>query len=450
MIKLNYFHSLKDKHLKKGLSLNSLNSKKEKVFKKVIINKSRPMMDWVTLPYQNAAEIEELELFGKKISRIYSNFVVLGIGGSALGANAVKQALYKEDGEDKIKIDIIDNVDAERFESLLTDIDYKKTMFNIVTKSGKTVEILSMFAVVVNKLKAVLGKDFFINLVVTTERDNVLWKYCEQNKIKTYEVPKEVGGRYSVLSPVGLLPMAVMGLELKKVLNGAKAVLENYKQEPSNKSICMVSATIMYNYFLQGKKEFVILPYSERLNSMADFYIQLLSESLGKKDLLNGKPNELFFTPTKAVGVTYQHSNLQMYQEGSHDRLFFFINLVKHNEDVKIPKFKNAELDALLPKTLTSLFKAEQNASSLALKQAGHPSFEINVPSLTEENIGALLYYFELTTALIGEYMQVNTYNQNGVELQKKYTKAIIGVAGFEKENDTLTKMLENKEKYEI
>lgn len=450
MIKLNYFHSLKDKHLKKGLSLNSLNSKKEKVFKKVIINKSRPMMDWVTLPYQNAAEIEELELFGKKISRIYSNFVVLGIGGSALGANAVKQALYKEDGEDKIKIDIIDNVDAERFESLLADIDYKKTMFNIVTKSGKTVEILSMFAVVVNKLKAVLGKDFFINLVVTTERDNVLWKYCEQNKIKTYEVPKEVGGRYSVLSPVGLLPMAVMGLELKKVLNGAKAVLENYKQEPSNKSICMVSATIMYNYFLQGKKEFVILPYSERLNSMADFYIQLLSESLGKKDLLNGKPNELFFTPTKAVGVTYQHSNLQMYQEGSHDRLFFFINLVKHNEDVKIPKFKNAELDALLPKTLTSLFKAEQNASSLALKQAGHPSFEINVPSLTEENIGALLYYFELTTALIGEYMQVNTYNQNGVELQKKYTKAIIGVAGFEKENDTLTKMLENKEKYEI
>lgn len=450
MIKLNYFHSLKDKYLKKGLSLNSLNSKKEKVFKKVIINKSRPMMDWVTLPYQNAAEIEELELFGKKISRIYSNFVVLGIGGSALGANAVKQALYKEDGEDKIKIDIIDNVDAERFESLLTDIDYKKTMFNIVTKSGKTVEILSMFAVVVNKLKAVLGKDFFINLVVTTERDNVLWKYCEQNKIKTYEVPKEVGGRYSVLSPVGLLPMAVMGLELKKVLNGAKAVLENYKQEPSNKSICMVSATIMYNYFLQGKKEFVILPYSERLNSMADFYIQLLSESLGKRDLLNGKPNELFFTPTKAVGVTYQHSNLQMYQEGSHDRLFFFINLVKHNEDVKIPKFKNAELDALLPKTLTSLFKAEQNASSLALKQAGHPSFEINVPSLTEENIGALLYYFELTTALIGEYMQVNTYNQNGVELQKKYTKAIIGVAGFEKENDTLTKMLENKEKYEI
>ena len=137
MIKLNYFHSLKDKHLKKGLSLNSLNSKKEKVFKKVIINKSRPMMDWVTLPYQNAAEIEELELFGKKISRIYSNFVVLGIGGSALGANAVKQALYKEDGEDKIKIDIIDNVDAERFESLLTDIDYKKTMFNIVTKLWK-------------------------------------------------------------------------------------------------------------------------------------------------------------------------------------------------------------------------------------------------------------------------------------------------------------------------
>lgn len=449
MIKLNYFHTIRSKELKKGLTLTSLSNKKENVFKKTIINKSRPMMDWVTLPYQSTKDVEEIELFGKKISRIYENFIVLGIGGSALGANAVKQALY-QDGEGKIKIDIVDNVDAERFENLIANIDYKRTMFNIVTKSGKTVEILSMFAVVTNKLKAVMGKDFFINIVVTTERDNILWQFCEKNNIKTYEVPKGVGGRYSVLSPVGLLPMAVMGLDLKKVLNGAKQVLENFKQQPANKSLCFTSATIMYNHFLQGKREFVILPYSERLNSMADFYIQLLSESLGKTYLLNGKPNNMFFTPTKAVGVTYQHSLLQMYQEGASDRLFFFLNLTKHNQDTKIPKFKDANLDALLPKTLTTLFKAEQNASSLALKQAGHPSFEVNVPTLTEENIGALLYYFELTTALLGEYMGVNSYDQNGVELQKKYTKAIIGVEGFEKEQQTLLKMLENKEKYEI
>ncbi len=449
MIKLNYFHALKDKYLKKGLSERELLSKKENAIKKVIINRSHPMMDWVNLPYQNAQDIDEIQLFGTKISRLYNNFIVLGIGGSALGANAVKHALY-EDAPDKIKIDVIDNVDAEVFENLINNIDYKKTMFNIVTKSGKTVEILSMFSVVVNKLKALMGNDFFINVVVTTERDNSLWKYCEKNNIKTYEVPKGVGGRYSVLCSVGLLPMAVMGLDLKKVLGGAKYVLENFKQQPSNKSLCFMSATIMYKYFTTGKREFVILPYSERLSSMADFYIQLLSESLGKTNLLNGKPNELFFTPTKAVGVTYQHSLLQMYQEGAKDRVFFFLNLIKHKTDVKIPKFKNAELDALLPKTLTTLFKTEQTASNLALKKAGHPSFEVNVPLLNEENIGALLYYFELTTAILGEYMGVNSYDQNGVEQQKKFTKAMIGVTGFEKEQQELTKMLESKEKYEI
>ena len=449
MIKLNYFNALKDKNLKKGITEKTLCSKQDKTFKKVIINQTRPMMDWVNLPYQDSKLVDEIQLFGKKISRLYNNFIVLGIGGSALGANAVKQALYNNE-QNNIKIDIVDNVDAEVFEKLLNSIDYKKTMFNIVTKSGKTVEILSMFSVVLNKLKALLGKDFFVNLVVTTEKDNILWNYCKENKIKTYEVPKGVGGRFSVLSPVGLLPMSVMNVDLKKVLNGAKLVLENYKQENANKSLCMASATIMYNYLLQGKREFVILPYSERLNSVADFYIQLLSESLGKSELLNDKANELFFSPTKAVGVTYQHSLLQMYREGSSDRLFFFINLDKHNNDVKIPKFKNDELDSLLPKTLTTLFKTEQIASSLALKKAGHPSFEINVPTLNEENIGALLYYFELTTALLGEYMQVNTYNQNGVELQKKYTKALIGASGFEKEQTELTKMLANKENYEI
>lgn len=450
MIKLNYFNSLKSKYLKKGITENSLKVKNENTFKKTIINKSHDMMDWLDLPYQNAKEVEEISLFGTKISRIYSNFVVLGIGGSALGANAVKNALYSNPKNEKIKIDIIDNVDAEVFNNLLDNIDYKKTMFNVVTKSGKTVETLSQFAIIYNKLKQVLGKDFFVNIVVTTERDNLLWKFCQKNKIKTYEVPKRVGGRYSVLCPVGLLPMAVMGLDLKKILNGAKLVLEDYKQNPANKSLCMVSANIMYNYFLQGKREFIILPYSENLSSMADFYIQLLSESLGKNSLLNGKENSLFFTPTKAVGVTYQHSLLQMYQEGSHDRLFFFINLTKHNQEVKVPKFKNDELDSLLPKSLTQLFKIEQTASSLALKEAGHPSFEIDVPMLNEENIGALLFYFELTTALLGEYMQVNSYNQNGVELQKKYTKAMLGIKGFEREQDNLSKMLENKENYEI
>ena len=183
---------------------------------------------------------------------------------------------------------------------------------------------------------------------------------------------------------------------------------------------------------------------------MTDFYIQLLSESLGKEKSLSGKANKIFFTPSKAEGVTYQHSLLQMYQEGSKDRLFCFINLTKHNEDIKIPKFKDANLDKYLPKTMVNLMKEEQIGSSLAYKKAGHPSYELIVPVLNEENIGALLFYFELTTALMAEMMGLNAYDQQGVEMQKKYTKALIGTKGFESVQDELTKLLNNKENYEL
>jgi len=454
MIKLNYFNCLKDEYLKNGLKQNQvLNNKYEKLLKKTIINKVHPMMDWLDLPYLNKQLVEDIALFGKKISRLYENFIVLGIGGSALGAKAVKTSLYsslEDDGTKKIKVKVVDNVDSEKFAKLLKKINIKKTMFNVVTKSGTTVEILTMFSIVLNKLKAELGEDYYVNLVVTTESDNALYTFCQENKIKTYEVPKGVGGRYSVLSPVGLLPSAVMGCDITKLLNGAKKVLEDFKQQDAQDNICYVSALINYEYMLAGKREIVLLPYGERLSKLSDFYIQLLSESLGKNTKLNGKPNKLFFTPTNAVGVTYQHSLLQMYQEGSNDRLFVFINLEKPNIDIKVPKFKNANLDKYLPKTMYTLLKQEQTGASLAFKEAGHPSYEINIPTLNEENIGAVLFYFELTTALMAELMEINGFNQNGVETQKKYTKALIGVPGFEKEQATLTKMLKDKQNYEI
>jgi len=449
LIKFNYFNSLKDNNLKNGLKLCIIeNYKDEDKIKDNIINKKHAMMDWIDLPNQEKKEIEKIQLLGKKISSLYENFIVLGIGGSALGAEAIRSSLYDEEG--KIKVEIVDNVDAEMFEKVLKEKDIKKTFFNVVTKSGKTVEILSLFSYVVERLKQELGDQYFVNLLITTEKDNVLWKYCENNKINTMEIPKGVGGRYSVLCPVGLFPCAVMGINLQKILLGAKKVLDNFISESLEKNICFKSALLNYNYLLKGKREIVLLPYSSRLEKMADFYIQLLSESLGKEKLLNNKDNKLFFTPTKAVGVTYQHSLLQVYQEGASNRLFCFINLERHNKDIKIQKLKDKNLDELLPKTLTNLFKAEQIASSLALKQAGHPSYEINVPLLNEENIGALLFYFELTTAIMGELMNVNAYNQNGVELQKKYTKAIVGVPGFEKERQELIDMINEKEKYEI
>lgn len=453
MIKLNYFNCIKDDYLLDGLLQTEIcDNSQEKAIKNIILNKARPMMDWLDLPFQDSDFVKEIQVYGKEISEKYENFIVLGIGGSALGAKAIKQALYTNYSPDKqnkkIKVKVIDNVDCEKFLRILQKVNIEKTMFNVVTKSGSTVEILTMFAIVLNKLKAKLGENYYKNIVVTTESTNALWNFSKQNKTKTYEVPKGVGGRYSILCPVGLLPAAVMGIDLTKLLNGARRIYNDFKNQEAGKNLCFKSALINYKYFLKGKREIYLLPYAHRLGKMADFYIQLLSESLGKEKTLSNGQNKLFFTPVKAKGVTYQHSLLQMFQEGPKERLFCFINLGKHNLDIEVPKFGDENLDKYLPDTMVNLMKKEQVGCSIAYKKAGHPSYELEIECLNEENVGALLFYFELTTAIMAELINVNGYDQNGVEMQKKYTKALIGTPGFEKEKEELSKILEGKEKF--
>ena len=446
MISLDYFNCIKDKYLINGLTESQIFcSEKQQEIKNAILNKSRPMMEWLDLPFQNESLVEEIQTYGKQIAKNFEHFIVLGIGGSALGTKAIKQALYSP-ADQKIKVSIIDNVDSEKFLQILQSINIEKTMFNVVTKSGSTVEILTMFAIVLSTLKAKLGNEFYKNIVVTTECTNALWNFSKENKIRTFEVPKGVGGRYSVLCPVGLLPSAVMGIDLFKLLEGAKKVYLNFKNQKAGQNISFQSALINYNYLLNGKREIIISPYSYRLELMADFYIQLLSESLGKEKKLDATENQLFFTPIKAVGVTFQHSLLQMFQEGCKERLFCFINLKKHNADIKVPKIGDERLDIFLPDTMVDLMKKEQIGCAIAYKKANLPSYEVEVENLTEESVGALLFYFELTTAIMAELMNVNAYNQNGVEMQKKYTKALIKAPGFE--NTELETMLQVKEKF--
>lgn len=449
MIKYNYFNCIKDKQqLSKGLKVGEITScRQEKSIKKTVIGKLNPMMGWVDLPYQDIKTVEEIELFGKKISRLYKNFVVVGLGGSSLGSKAVRDA-WGQQGD--CKVDFLDNVDAYSFDKFFSTIDVKKTMFNIVTKSGTTVETLTMFAYILDKLKKELNTEYFVNLVVTTEKDNALYEFCAQNNIKVYEIPKEVGGRFSVLSPVGLLPCAVMGLDLKKLLAGAKKVLEDFKNQPTSSNLCILSANNIYLHLQKKYKEIVFLVYSTRLSSFADYYIQLLSESLGKEKCLNNKPNKLFFTPYKADGVTFQHSLLQMFAEGEKHRLYTFMSLKKDKTDIKVTKTKDVAIDKYLPKSFNELFNASMMGTKLALKQTGSPSCDISFENLTEQTIGEFLYYCQLTTAALGELMQVNTYNQNGVEQEKKYTKALLNLKGYEELNKELSLTLIDTAQYEI
>lgn len=450
MIKFNYFNCLKDEFLKSGLKEGQISKcGEEKDIKKTIINASRDMMGWVNLPYQNTKAVEDISLFGKKISRLYERFVVVGLGGSSLGTKAVYEAIRGQKRND-CKVDFLDNVDPAQFCKKIQKYNLQKTMFNFITKSGATVETLSMFAIITDMLKKELGQDYFVNIVVTTSKESPLYNYCQKNNIKVFEIPTDVGGRYSVLTPVGLFPFAVMGLDLTKLLLGAKKVLENFKQEKTSKNLCLLSANTMYNYFVSGKNEFILLNYGKSLLNLCSYYIQLLSESLCKAKLLNGKPNKVLFSTYKAHGVKFQHSVLQDFVEGANNKLFCFLSANKKQVDVKVPKLKDESLDKLLPRTLNTLFKTEMLATTLSLKNANKPSFEITFDDLTEESLGAFLYYCQLTTAILGELMQVNAYNQPGVENQKLFTKALNAPKDFPKENELLLNMTKDKEKYQI
>ena len=450
MIKFNYFNCIKDNYLKDGLKQDKLTKcGAEKSIKKTIINASRDMMGWVNLPYQSEAQVEEIELFGKKISRLYERFVVVGLGGSSLGTKAVYKAIKAQKRND-CKVDFLDNIDPVQFAKKMQRYNLKKTMFNVITKSGTTVETLSMFAIIVEQLKKELGDDFFINIVVTTSKGNALSDYCQKNNIKVYEIPNDVGGRYSVLTPVGLLPCAVMGVELAKLLGGAKKVLENFKQEPTSKNLCLLSANTMYNYFVNGKNEFVFLNYGKNILNLCNYYIQLLAESLGKSQTLSGKQNKTFFTTYKVQGVKFQHSVLQNFVEGDNNKLFCFLTVAKKQDEVKVPKLKDSVLDALLPRSLNLLFKTECLATSASLKNANKPSFELALEDITDQTLGEFLYYCQLSTAILGELMQVNAYNQPGVESQKIFTKALISPKNFENKFELVSNLTKDKTKYEI
>lgn len=450
MIKFNYFNCIKDEYLKNGLKESQITKcSLEKSIKKTIINTSRDMMGWVNLPYQNGKVIEALQVFGKKVSRLYERFVVVGLGGSSLGSKAVYKAIRAEKRND-CKLDFLDNIDPVQFAKKLQNYNLKKTMFNIITKSGKTVETLSIFSILIDLLKKELGENFFVNVVVTTSKDCSLYNYCQKNNIKVFEIPTDVGGRYSVLTPVGLLPCAVMGVELNKLLQGAKKILENFKQEPSSNNLCMASASTMYNFFASGKSQFILLNYGKNLATFCSYYIQLLSESLSKAKTLKNKPNKVFFSTYKAQGVKFQHSVLQDFTEGENNKLFCFLHVDKKQTDVKVPKLKDEKLDALLPRSLNTLFKTELLATTLSLKQANRPSFELTFDDLTDEGLGAYLYYCQLTTAILGEFMQVNAYNQPGVESQKQFTKTLLNPKNNQQEFEVLSKMTQDKVKYQI
>ncbi len=433
---------IKNSSIFKDFAINE--SKQKEIVENIFLKKKSDMLGWVDIIDITKEKINEIQLFAKKIRSKFKNFVVLGIGGSALGVKMLKHAFFDSiNNSGKIKTFVCDNIDSDYFVSLLNSLDIKKTVFNVITKSGTTCETLAQMSMVIKILQEKRLKPEK-HIFVTTTQKNDLYNFAKSQKFSVFDIPKDVGGRFSVLSNVGLIPASIMGLDIESLLQGAREVRDNSKKI-GKKNLSYLSACINFTCLQNKLTNLVFMPYSDRLSLASDYFAQLWAESLGKKYNLKGEEVFTGQNPIKALGVTDQHSQLQLYTEGPEDKLFIFLKLEKQDFDFKLD-YEIPFMDKLNKINLSKLFNFEFNATRFSLTQLDKPNYSIYLEKIDEKNMGALIFYLQMMTAFMGEMMGINTYNQDGVEASKIYTKASLGFANLEKQKEQINNFVNNQE----
>lgn len=431
-----------------------------KAFEEVQKNRGKGMTAWMQLPYNQGEIVEDILQTARQIREKFEHFVVLGIGGSALGPMAVQQALthlrYNELRRSKRKgpkFYVEDNIDPERMKALLDVIDVKKTMFNVITKSGATSETMAQLLIIYDILKKKLGDEAKNHIIATTDKEKGnLIKIAKREGFKTYYIPDGVGGRFSELCPVGLLPAAVLGIDIKQMLQGAADMDELCKSSDVEKNPALMAALLSYLCMKKGKNVSVMMPYADSLKYIADWYCQLWGESLGKSVDNEGNVVYVGQTPVKALGVTDQHSQIQLYTEGPFDKVVTFIAVGKFRSKVPIAQgFEDIpDVSFLGGHSLNELIEAERVATEYALVKARRLNNTIILPKVNAYTIGQLLYFFEMQTAYCGAMLNINTYNQPGVEEGKNATYALLGKKGYEEKKKELDSRPSRSRKYII
>ena len=433
----------------------------DKAFNTVVANSGIGMMGWTKLAAGQDDVVEEIIATAKQVRRDCEYFVVLGIGGSALGPiaafRAIKHLHYNDLKKSKRrgpKFYVEDNVDPERMAALLDVIEPEKTIFNVITKSGSTSETMTQYLIINDILKKALGDKAKDHIITTTSRTKGnLIKLSQKEGYKTFYIPDGVGGRFSELCPVGLLPAAVLGMDIRGLLAGAKFMQElcdtpNIKRNPA-----LMTAALMYIAMTKYNKNIsVMMPYADSLQYIADWYAQLWAESLGKNKTLDGKDCNVGQTPVKALGVTDQHSQVQLYNEGPFDKVITFIGVDSYRTDVTIPGGCEdiPDVNFLSGHTMSELIKAEQKATEYAVTKAGKMNYTITLPVVNEFTLGQLLMLFMMETAYCGAMLNIDAFNQPGVEEGKNATYALLGRNGYEAKKQELDSAPAKQSKYII
>ncbi|MEN9558220.1 MAG: hypothetical protein RL141_589 [Candidatus Parcubacteria bacterium] len=374
--------------------------------------------------------VNEVRALASRFAKRYTDLVVLGIGGSDLGARMIQEALIDPSAKRAgMRVHFGgSSTDPDALQRLLKTVDLKRTCVNIVSKSGGTLEPMASFLVFRDRLIRAVGRAHMpAHIIATTDpSDGLLRSLAEQEGYATLSIPPNVGGRFSVLSAAGLFPAACMGVDIRALLSGARDAVQAFRH--TDVSHCPVGryAGLHAHGWKEGRPIHVTVPYSPRLQCFGQWLRQLVGESLGKSSDHRSNHEPIGITPVTGTGPEDQHSQLQLWSQGPHDKLITFIEIHRFNARIHTPQASKLDpaLAFLDHRSFEDLVHIERAATAEALRQDHRPNGTIFVDRLDASTLGRLILFFELSVALMGQLLRVDAYNQPGVERSKQLMKA--------------------------
>ena len=410
----------------------------------------RGVLPFLDLPSYNTRPIKE---YVREVTGRFENFVNVGIGGSSLGARALYKALkhpfhtlLSPSSSDGVKLFFADNIDPDLLSGLFEAAPPERTIFNIITKSGSTAETMGTFLIVKDALTRTVGKSWKDHIVITTDPEKGdLRKLARKESLVTFDVPEGVGGRFSVLSPVGLIPACFAGIDIDELLTGAGAMAGRLQKNVLQNPACLSGLIHFLMDTVKNKSISVMMAYSNALYSLADWYRQLWAESLGKKFDLEGREVHAGQTPIKALGATDQHSQIQLYVEGPNDKIITILSVEKFIHTIPFPEdyAEFASLSYFAGHTMNELMDAECLGTLWALRKSKRPAIRVIFPEITPHTVGQFIYAYEFMTVFTGGLYHINPLDQPGVEAGKVAAYTLMGRKGYGEKRQEILKDLE-------
>jgi glucose-6-phosphate isomerase len=421
--------------------LEALRPRAEEIHHQLMARRNDGLLPFYDLPFDDK-QVEEILPLAEELAGRFDNVVVLGIGGSALGTLALFRALCplhhnlksRKERQGRPRLFVLDNVDPVGVGETLELLAPESTVFLVISKSGSTVETSCQFMIARRWMRQVVEESWREHFVLITDpASGNLRRLAESEGFRSLAIPERVGGRFTVFTPVSLLPLATVGVDIKALLAGAAAMADRVRNGDYLQNPAYLNAALQYLGYRKGLRISVMMPYSDRLRDIADWYRQLWAESLGKKFALSGETVHVGPTPVKALGTTDQHSQVQLYMEGPFDKIVTFVAPTDYGDDLTIPPFPEAPaLSYLEGHSLGELIRSEQQSTTVALTKNGRPNCTLTLPAVTPASVGALLFMFEVQTLFAGALWGIDPLDQPGVEEGKEFTYALMGRPGFE------------------